>query len=116
MLLSVDNSVTKLADTNPPQSVNYKTGYNVFYPYDDLDTLNYLHTNYKLYRKDSNIPLDCELKIPEYMLQNINFAVPKIIKGQKVLIESIEMIMGKSRETTLQKVKLRTIRPYEDRT
>lgn len=116
VLLSVDNSVTKLADTNPSQSVHYKTGYNVFYPYDDLDTLNDLHTQYKLYRKDSNIPLDCELKIPEYMLQNINFAAPKIIKGQKVLIESIEMIMGKSRETTLQKVKLRTIRPFQDRT
>ena len=116
VLLSVDNSVTKLADTNPAQSVNYKTAYNVFYPLNDMDNLNYLHTQYKLYRKDSNIPLDCELKIPEYMLQNINFAAPKIIKGQKVLIESIEIIMGKSRETTLQKVKLRTIRPFQDRT
>lgn len=116
VLLSVDNSLSKVAVTNPVQTIYYKTAYNAFAPDDDLTQLNYLQNQYKIYRKDSNIPLECEMKIPESVLQSINFACPKTLKGQKVFIESLEMTMGKLRETSLQKVKLRTIRPYLDRT
>jgi len=78
----------------------------------DLAFLESRYAAYKIFMQQSNIPIEIEMDIPEMILERMNYHTPKILMGQKVMIESIESVMGGKE---LQKVKLRTLRVFENR-
>jgi len=70
------------------------------------------YLEYKAFRLNSNIPLEVEMDIPPVILEKMNLQTPKLLNGQKVMIESIVQILGRK---GTQKVKFRTLRGYIDR-
>jgi len=81
-----------------------------------LQKINWLYNEYIEFRQNSNIQFSIDMVIPEPILRKLNINTPKIIHGQKALIESIEYGIGQIRDTTqTQTVTFRTLRSYQDR-
>jgi hypothetical protein len=52
------------------------------------------------------------MNIPASDLERMDLHVPKILQGQPVMIESIKYALGKK---GTQAVRMRTLRPYQER-
>ncbi|MDB9116752.1 hypothetical protein PN597_15670 [Parabacteroides merdae] len=71
----------------------------------------------QFYQKRDNMLLHanqhivCDAFMPVYVITNMNIAYPKIIAGQKVLIERIDYVMGRP---DLCKITSRTLHQYSD--
>jgi len=72
-----------------------------------------LHKELADFLEFSNIPIKAQLRLPRHILANIKQYVPKLIDGQKVLIESIKTILGE--DNPIQEVTFRTIRKFKNR-
>jgi hypothetical protein len=73
-----------------------------------------LYAKYREFIENSNIKITCKMRIPLAVLNKLDLQNPKLFQGQKVLVESIKTILGKTDE--FQEVTLRTLRNYADRT
>ena len=96
---------------NGAASVQYKTSFRMFHGSgtNDLDVIKTLYSEYVGFMKNSNIPITLEMNLPAPILESLDLSVPKIVQGQKLMIESIVQKLGRK---DIQKVKLRTLRSY----
>jgi hypothetical protein len=101
--------------------INYKTTKEIdldpsAYSASAIQKIREFYEEYIQFKLNSNILLSCKMNMPDLYLQKLNINTPKIIQGQKVLIESIENGIGDTREKIkTQNVTLRTLRSYQDR-
>jgi hypothetical protein len=95
-------------------TMTYKTNYRMFEGNgsSDLDYIKTLYDEFILFSKNSNIPIEAEMNIPASDLERMDLHVPKILQGQPVMIESIKYALGKK---GTQAVRMRTLRPYQER-
>lgn len=106
---------------NPNINVRYKTSFEILFQYgqDERTEFRQIMSWYEEYiefRRYSNIPFTVKMRIPETVLNTLNLQTPKILQGQRVLIESIEQPTGTARELReKQTVTFRTLRSYQDR-
>jgi len=73
---------------------------------------NDLYLEYINFRLNSNVPISAEMKIPLTITDQLKLHIPKILRGQPVMIESIKYALGKKGTQT---VTLRTLREFVDR-
>ncbi len=107
-------ALSETAVTNSGLSGLYLNYYRSYRLFEGISTSSLLavtpfYTAYKAFRLNSNIPLEAEMDIPAPILEKLNLQMPKILNGQKVMIESIAQTLGKK---GTQKVKMRTLRQY----
>jgi hypothetical protein len=74
--------------------------------------INLFYAAYKAFKLNSNIPIEAEMNIPASELERMDLHVPKILHGQPVMIESIKYALG---QKGTQAVRIRTLRPYQER-
>jgi len=86
---------------------DYMIGTQCYHPNLKPKYLKYI--NFKL---NSNVPISAKMKLPEGILHGLKLHIPKVLKGQLVLIESVQYVLG---DSTTQNVTFRTIRPFADR-
>lgn len=111
----MDNSswIDSINATNA--KLKYKTSHRLYKvsPDPDLTVMTNLYKVYKNFRLNSNVAFKpLEMNISPKLLEQINIHIPKILQGQKVMIESIEQVLGKD---DLQTVTFRSIRPFNNR-
>lgn len=80
----------------------------------DLEILQQRYERYAAFKKDSNLPIEVQTCIPPAILYGMNLHTPKWIFGQPVMIECVETTSGAEGQATVQTMRLRTLRKYED--
>lgn len=79
----------------------------------DIDGAEIQYEKYREFKENSNIKITCKMNMPKSVLNNINLQKPKLLDGQKVLIERIITVLG--RNDIFQVFICRTLRKYRDR-
>jgi hypothetical protein len=97
-------------------ALKYKTSYRLFHASadPDLTVINNLYKYYKDFRLNSNVALKpLEMNIEPKLLDQMRIHVPKLLQGQKVMIENISQPLGIKGTQT---VTFRTLRSFNSRT
>jgi len=116
--MNVKNLLVTASSSISGVAIGYKRSYRLFTGLFDEDTetplnaVDSFYTDYKLFRSNSNVPIELDMLIPEQIMEQLDLQMPKLLHGQRVMIESLVQKLGK--KSTVP-VKLRTLRPFVSR-
>ena len=95
-------------------TLQYYKGYAGVYP-DATSALDFLSTHYGEYiafYKDSNLTVECLMRLPAAILHSLDMTKQYEINGTLYYIDKVVQNLS---ETAMQKITFRTVRPYADR-
>lgn len=117
---SIEDSVAAdfVIDAEIPVSVSYRRSYAFLHHLSqndgyDIWEIDNQYWHYARFIRHSNILIEAPMNMPESVINQLDIYTPKILAGQKVMIESISKMMDDVKDGQL--VKFRTLRTFIDR-
>lgn len=120
LIESIEDSVAADFRTDPgaPVSLEYRRSYAFLHHLSqndaaDIREIDNQYWDYARSIQHSNILIEAPMNMPEALINQIDIYTPKVVAGQKVMIESISKMMDDVKDGQL--VKFRTLRTFIDR-
>lgn len=112
------NDVTILDVDSKELTIRYRESYpfmSLLLAYTSLDKLKWLYAEYIEFHKNSNIPFEATMMIPDRVFEMIDVHVPVLVDGHKLLIEYLKKATNNANGSVITEGRFRTLRSYVGR-